>query len=147
MALLSLFQDTYIFKGVVFTNSFQIKEAASIYNLDVLPIRKRSKFKMPVIRDLLLSLQKKYSSSFYGYMNSDILMNPRVFDLLPITAKRMKNRQLPLFVELASRVKVVESNFHTSDFDTIQSCIQLFHKPWGGYFRSLATAVCCRTVV
>lgn len=96
---------------------------------------------MPVIKEMLNTLKNEYQSKFYGYMNSDILLHYRVFSLLPLVTKRMKSRNLPANVVLASRVTVVDPDFQISDFSSLESCRSAFEKERMGYLRSNVTAV------
>ena len=141
IALLSLYQRLFNFKGVVFTNSFPIKSFSKQYHLTVLPITKRNKFNMPVFRDMMITMKTLFQSKFYGYLNSDILMNPRIFDLLPFVLKNIRYNVLRPFIELACRVKVVDFPFQLSDFQSKQSCDHIFELEQPGYLRSNLTAV------
>lgn len=138
---MSLYQQYFSFKGIIFTNSNDVGMFAESLNITVFPIKKRSKFRMPVIKEMLNTMRNQYQSKFYGYMNSDILLHYRVFSLLPLVTKRMKSRKLPANVELASRVTVVDSDFHITDFSSLESCRSAFDKKRMGYLRSNVTAV------
>ena len=139
---MSLYQREFDFKGVVFSNSPKIKDVAAAYNLTILPIVKRNKFKLPVFKELMGTLTQKFNASFYGYMNSDILMNPSVFTLLQKAQVVINNRLFPPIVELATRVKVVDSIFSVDHFKTLESCSTVFSNSYRGYLRSNLTAVC-----
>ena len=96
---------------------------------------------MPVFKDMMISMKSLFQSKFYGYMNSDILMNPRVFDLLPLVLKNIRRNVLTSFIELACRVKVVDFPFQLSHFQSRQSCDHIFEREQPGYLRSNLTAV------
>ena len=79
---MSIYQQNSDFIGIVFSNSNSIIKEALSNNLTVLLNVKRNQYKMPYFRSLLVIMKQYIQAQFYGYMNSDILLNPRVFQLL-----------------------------------------------------------------
>ena len=56
--------------------SFGITEDADEFNnLD-------NEYNLPLVKSLLLTLRDCFSSDYYGYLNSDILLSPDVFYIL-----------------------------------------------------------------
>lgn len=140
---LSLFQKTFNFKGVVFTGSKPVMKYANDCSVTTLPIPKRNKFKMPIFKEMMLTLRSTYNATYYGYMNSDILMHPHIFELLDEVSQMQKHRMLHHYVQLGARVRAVDSAFAPKDFSNIETCMTTFGLPRPGYWRSNMTAVWC----
>ena len=68
---------------------------------------KSNEFGLPFVRGLLESTRKIYKSQYYGYMNSDILLNPKVFSALQMINANIKNGRISDSVELISQVKSI----------------------------------------
>lgn len=50
---------------------------------------------------MLLSARNQFDAAFYGYMNSDILLNPGVFGFVHAVAQAIQSNQLQRAVALA----------------------------------------------
>ncbi|KAM7456726.1 hypothetical protein BLSTO_02519 [Blastocystis sp. subtype 1] len=104
LTLFHFLQQQYSFKGVLFTNSPSLIRYATSLNVDVITSYKTNPYHLPLVNTLLLTISQRYSASYYGYMNSDILLNPKVFAGLDIITQAVKEQQIPSPVEVASRV-------------------------------------------
>ena len=92
--MLSLFQLLFPMKGVVFTNTVQIRRVAERAGLTVVRnyksewrrglMRRTNPYKMPYIRDMFVTAKKLFDSSYYGYINSDVLLSYQIFDVIKI---------------------------------------------------------------
>lgn len=121
---MSTYQEQFNFKGVVFTQSKSVKKEALDYNLTVFTINSRNEYGIPLISSMLIIMKENINADYYGYMNSDILLNPKVFTLL-------KNKQM-LGIEnntlLVERVLEVGFPFSVTDFSTMKSINQVFSR-------------------
>ena len=136
IALMSLYQKEYSFKGVVFTTSSEVTNVAQSYNLTVIPKVIRNHYGLPFIRDIFKKMKKRINSRYYGYINSDILLHPRVFELLPIINTKMKNHLLSNRIELISRVKMTNMHLTENDFTSLDKVFEAFNKVRASILRS-----------
>ena len=81
-------------------------------------------------------MKKRINSRYFGYINSDIILHPRVFELLPIINIKMKNQLLSNRIELISRVKMDNVHLSEDDFTSLNKVYQVFHKARGSELRS-----------
>ena len=136
IALMSLYQKEYSFKGVVFTKSAEVTKVAKSFNLSVIPRVLRNHYRLPYIRNIFQKMKKRINSRYYGYINSDILLHPRVFELLPIINTKMKNQLLSNRIELLSRVKMTNMHLTENDFTSLNKVYEVFEKANGSKLRS-----------
>lgn len=80
--MLSLYQRYYRLKPVVFSQSDAVLQYARQKKVEVITEVDRNEFGVPIYRSLLSSLKKRYRSLLYGYMNSDILIDPSIFSFI-----------------------------------------------------------------
>lgn len=92
---LALFQDSFRFKAIVFTDSPAIRSIAERLRLLCSPIAHTNPYGLPIVREMLLSARSQFNASFYGYMNSDILLNPGFFGFVHTAAGAIQNHRLP----------------------------------------------------
>lgn len=121
---------------MVFTSSPEITQLARYYNLTIIKSVLRNSYGMPFIRSIFQIMKGKISAMFYGYINSDILIHPRVFELLPIISTKMKNGILPSRVELISRVKMTDIQILEKDFSSLDRVYNVFNKTRESELRS-----------
>lgn len=121
---MSTYQEQFNFKGVVFTQSNAVKTEALHYNLTVLTIFSRNVYGLPLISSIFEIMKENINADNYGYMNSDILLNPKIFTLL-------KNKQM-LGIEnntlLVERVLEVGFPFSVTDFSTMKRINQVLSR-------------------
>ena len=89
------FQKHHNFKGIFFSSSPAIIQMCQKYNITVIPHYQSNPFHIPLIRDLFLQSSQFYKSRFYGYVNSDIVMSPAIFDFLTEVETRMESHRIP----------------------------------------------------
>lgn len=118
--MFSLFQKVYSFKGVVFSNSTSIKEFGRQHNVSVITGIPHNEYGLPFVNEMFISVYRSYNASFYGFVNSDVLMNPRVFSLLSEVSQLVSNGTFPSATALASRVRVITSPIQPELLDDIE---------------------------
>ena len=79
--LLQLYQKTYHIKTVVFSNSPLIINYVKQIGLFTLPVPKRNVYRVPFLKWLLISARRSFPSKQYIFINSDILINPFIFEV------------------------------------------------------------------
>lgn len=84
--MLSLFQREFRFKGIVFTNTPSLIAFAKRHKVNTISKYPVNRFHMPLIREMFLLSHATYSASYYGYINSDILLSPNIFQAVSFTA-------------------------------------------------------------
>ena len=85
-------------RGVCFTASKVIQSYCLEHGVDVIPVYLslpsipftcRSNYAgMPLLREILKTMQQLYHAEYYGYMNSDILISASIFPILADLSKR-----------------------------------------------------------
>lgn len=102
----------------------------------------RNEYGLPVFRSMIIHMKKRVKSLYYGYMNSDCLLNPRVFEVLPLIQYKIHNGVIPSRVELISRVKLVNLTIDDRDVSSIKSILQIFSLSKNYQLRGQWSSVC-----
>lgn len=102
--MLSLFQREYSFRGVVFTSSPCIIRFCKHMNVTVIDHYLTNPYNMPLVRDLFQQAFHAFRADFYGYVNSDVIIDISIFSLLKDVQRRMDRKEFPRVVEVAGRV-------------------------------------------
>lgn len=132
---MGLYQKEYSFRGVVFSKSPAIIHVADFYNLTVIKNVSCNTYGLPFFRSIFQQMRTKVNAQYYGYINSDILLHPRVFELLPIITTKMKNNLLSNRIELISRVKVTNVSLIERDFSSMNNLYNVFNRVRDGILR------------
>lgn len=142
LLMMHLYQQYYSFKGIVFTTSPIIIDYCNQHNLTVITTFERNQFNLPQVNSLFIEMVNRVNASFYGYMNSDILIHPNVFNLLPVIHTKIENGVLPTDVGLVSSVFESKTNYETNDFASCESLKSIFEKKKKkGHMRSIYAIV------
>lgn len=80
-------------------------------------IDRTNPYKLPLIDNMFEVVRELYDSSYYGYINSDILISPSLFDALAIC---IKNVQLGILES-----NVVLSTFFNNSMKSREECMKL----------------------
>ena len=84
----------------MFSKTPSIAAICSLYDIENEPDYHHNRFNLPILRSLILYAREHYASKYYGYINSDILLSPDVFEALEITSQKTKLGQLRSMVAL-----------------------------------------------
>ena len=84
--MLSLFQRELRFKGIVFTNTPSLIAFAKRHRVLTISKYPVNKYHMPLIREMFRLSESTFSASYYGYINSDILVSPNIMHAVAIAA-------------------------------------------------------------
>lgn len=125
---MSLYQQLYSFKGFVFSSSKSVTRYAMKHNITVIRRFERNEYGLPYFRSMIISMKKRVKSLYYGYLNSDCLLNPRVFEVLPLMQYKINNGIIPNRVELVSRVKLVNVTIDERNVSSIKEILQIFYR-------------------
>ena len=82
MRLFHLYQTVYSFRGVVFTDSLAVEDFAKKQGLLVMKNVQVNKYGLPFVKNMIARMVTTVPALYYGYCNSDILINPSIFDAL-----------------------------------------------------------------
>ena len=120
---MSLYQHQYLFRGVVFTTSKTVIEFCDIMNITHINKYETNEYGLPVVRSMLQKMKEFIDADYYGYMNSDILLNSKVFDVLKIVTTAVNNGEITDQIELISQVKnvfpiLIPKNNSINEFDS-----------------------------
>ena len=102
----SFFQTKFNFTGIVFSSSGSIKELCRQNNIITVDHYQTNPFGMPLIRDLYQQASHLIRSRFYGYINSDIIMSPNLFEFLSEVEVRVQNKEIPENVLLILKYQI-----------------------------------------
>ena len=107
--MFNLFQRYFNFKGIVFTHSKPIIQQAKEENITVIRNYQYSKnsiqslprinpYGLPYIQDMFVRATKMFSSDYYGYINSDIMLSYNIFEILELCKNNAKQGMISLRV-------------------------------------------------
>lgn len=153
---LSLFRDSsavyrkrFRYRCIVFTTNPNIirffKESVCTVNTNFT----RNPYGLPYIYSMYAIASTVYKAKYYGYLNSDILIEPTVFSVLSYLDKQAQAGALSPYQELAGRVHPVEPMSLPMGFSSIADIESVFTaaKENGYALRKVWSAVCfCRSV-
>ena len=93
--MISLYQQVFPFKPVLFTTSPCLIVFSQNYTIDVITVFKTNMYGMPYIKDMMTTISKKYQSLHYGYMNADILFASDLFRALKVVKNQVDQQLIP----------------------------------------------------
>ena len=127
MRLFHLYQTVYSFRGIVFTDSLAVEDFAKKQGLLVMKNVQVNKYGLPFVKNMIARMVTTVPALYYGYCNSDILINPSIFDVLPLIQSKVNHHILPGNFSLISRVKVVSETLPVSSFSSISNLKSNFY--------------------
>ena len=80
--MLSLYQQHFSFKAVMFSTSKSIRLYCKYHSIRVVSSFTVNMHGLPVLKNMILSTRLLYTAHLVGYMNSDILFSPSLFDMM-----------------------------------------------------------------
>ena len=128
MRLFHLYQKVHSFRGVVFTDSLSVEDFAKKQGLLVMKNVQVNKYGLPFVKNMIARMVTTVPALYYGYCNSDILINPSIFDVLPLIQSKVNNHILPGNFSLISRVKVVAKTLPVASFSSISNLKSTFRQ-------------------
>ena len=128
MRLFHLYQTVYSFRGIVFTDSLAVEDFAKKQGLLVMKNVQVNKYGLPFVKNMIARMVTTVPALYYGYCNSDILINPSIFDALPLIQSKVNNHILPGNFSLISRVKVVAKTLPVASFSSISNLKSTFRQ-------------------
>lgn len=96
--MLSFFQTHFSFKGLVFTHSPIIIRFCEQHGVDVIEFYRTNPYNMPLIRDLFQQASHAFAAEFYGYVNSDIILDTSLFALLKEVKRKVAKKEFSSMV-------------------------------------------------
>ena len=137
MYLMSLYQKHYPFIGIVFTKSDAIRQLADEYSLTVISEVQRNVYGLPILKDLIISMKMIVHSEYYGYINSDILVSPRIFELLQVVSILIHENKLYENTELVSRANILSDLLSLDYLNSMKQVNKTFNKYSNNQLRSI----------
>ena len=128
MRLFHLYQTVYSFRGIVFTDTLAVEDFAKKQGLLVMKNVQVNKYGLPFVKNMIARMVTTVPALYYGYCNSDILINPSIFDALPLIQSKVNNHILPGNFSLISRVKVVAKTLPVASFSSISNLKSTFRQ-------------------
>lgn len=80
--MFKLFQENFDFKAFVFTNTSDILKECASYGIETLPYVEHNPYGLPYIGSMFTNAYGATNASYYGYINADILVSEKIFELL-----------------------------------------------------------------
>ncbi len=96
MHAMSILQQEYSFKGVVFTSSVNVTICAEALNLTVIAEVECNPYGLPFLASIVNTTKSLFNASFYGYMNSDILLNPLIIKEMTLVKEEIENGRVKI---------------------------------------------------
>lgn len=91
MNAMSILQREYSFKGVIIASSPNVTDYALALNLTVIKEVESNPYGLPFLNSIINSSKSLFNASFYGYMNSDILLNPLIIKEMTLVKEAIDN--------------------------------------------------------
>ena len=88
----------FSFKGLVFTHSPIIIRFCEQHGVDVIEYYRTNPYNMPLIRDLFQQAYHAFAAEFYGYVNSDIILDTSLFALVKEVKKKVAKKEFSSMV-------------------------------------------------
>ncbi|KAK8794116.1 hypothetical protein WA171_003242 [Blastocystis sp. BT1] len=109
LQMFDLFQREFNFKGIVFTHTPSIRNAATKLHIQVISDFPVNRYHMPIVGAMYTKAVELFDSEYYGYINSDILVSVNLFELLELCRLNAEQGNINLRHEIAGRVSEVPS--------------------------------------
>jgi len=129
------YQKHFSFRGVLFTKCQELADFAQSHGLLVYNDGKENEFSMPFVNDMLIKMKERVKSEYYGFINSDILLNPKVFQVLYLLRGKVEcgivkpnhsllSQVIKLKVErnlVFQSIKTVTTYFYEQNYKTVRN--------------------------
>ena len=148
---LALFRDSsavyharFNYHCILFTNNQDIIRFFNHSVCKVITDFKRNPYGLPYIYSMYSIASTVYKAKYYGYLNSDILIEPVVFPVLNHLDKQARAGSISHYHELAGRVHPIDTTSLPTGFSTLEEMEKCFAeaKEKGYPLRNSWTAVC-----
>ena len=148
---LALFRDSsavyharFNYHCILFTNNQDIIRFFEHSVCKVITDFKRNPYGLPYIYSMYSIASTVYKAKYYGYLNSDILIEPVVFSVLNYLDKQARAGSISPYHELAGRVHPIDTASLPTGFSTLEEMEKCFAeaKEKGYELRNPWTAVC-----
>lgn len=97
--MFKLFQDNFNFKAFVFTNTSSILKECANYGIETLSYVERNPYGLPYIGSMFTIAYGAANATYYGYINADILVSEKIFELLSYVDSQRSTTLKSTFVE------------------------------------------------
>ena len=147
---LALFRDSsavyharFSYHCILFTNNQDIIRFFDHSVCRVITDFKRNPYGLPYIYSMYSIASTVYKAKYYGYLNSDILIEPVVFPVLNYLDKQARAGSISRYHELAGRVHPIDTASLPAGFSTLEEMEKCFAeaKEKGYLLRNIHTAV------
>lgn len=148
---LALFRDSsavyharFSYHCILFTNNQDIIRFFEHSVCKVITDFKRNPYGLPYIYSMYSIASTVYKAKYYGYLNSDILIEPVVFSVLNYLDKQARAGSISPYHELAGRVHPIDTTALPVGFSNLEEMEKCFAeaKEKGYELRNPCTAVC-----
>ena len=148
---LALFRDSsavyharFNYHCILFTNNQDIIRFFEYSVCKIITDFKRNPYGLPYIYSMYSIASTVYKAKYYGYLNSDILIEPVVFSVLNYLDKQARAGSISPYHELAGRVHPIDTASLPTGFSTLEEMEKCFAeaKEKGYELRNPWTAVC-----
>lgn len=124
--LSSIYSSHYRFHCLVFTDNPDIVAFFKQSSCSVVQGFKRNPYGMPIITSLFSIAGNQFSAKYYGYTNSDILVDPALFNVLRFLNAKAQSGEVQSAQELACRVSPMDVHSFPFLNDSMESVSSFF---------------------
>ena len=121
-----MYRKQFRYRCIVFTNNPVIIRFFNQSVCTVITNFKRNPYGLPYIFSMYSIATKEFKAKYYGYLNSDILIEPSVFSVLKYLDQQARAGFLSPYQELAGRVHPVEPATLPMGFSNITEIEKVF---------------------
>ncbi|KNB43023.1 glycosyl transferase [Blastocystis sp. subtype 4] len=104
LQMFSGYQQQYSFRVVIYSRSPAVLSFCRDHNITVITSYLVNSYGVPFVRYFLVQTKLLIAGHYYGYINSDILVSSKLFDLLIQCDNLIRQQVLPSKVAIGSRV-------------------------------------------
>ena len=122
----ALYHARFSYHCILFTNNQDIIRFFEHSVCKVITDFKRNPYGLPYIYSMYSIASTLYKAKYYGYLNSDILIEPVVFPVLNSLDKQVQNGSISRYHELAGRVHPIITTALPTGFSTLEEVEKCF---------------------
>ena len=125
--MVDLLSTSFNVHFILFSSNREIKQQFNTSHCMVVSDYARNPYGIPIINSMFSIAHRLVNAKYYGYVNSDILLQPSLFRVLSFLDSRVRSGILYATHELAGRVIEVEYESFPPSFANLTEYEDFFH--------------------
>ena len=126
-SMVDLLSSSFNVHFILFSSNRDIKQQFNTSHCMVVSDYARNPYGIPIINSMFSIAHRLVNAKYYGYVNSDILLQPSLFRVLSFLDSRVRSGILYATHELAGRVIEVEYESFPPSFANLTEYEDFFH--------------------